>query len=536
MSNDWTTSVSGVRKRPHTQALVIDFDFQPKPASRPNVLAIQPWKICDRVLSILGNHSVELDSYASSAKLNKSRVSWKRRSDCAVLRTSLQELSLESTWRGIEAAASDTWYIRVTRGSGAGRHPAWLMNFDWHDRELSLAIATAHIPHDRSVQRLVNAAFEAAAQSPLLQCGRASVLEAECDPCNIVQADQYQPAFGPASYYSRAHWRQRSAAKPWIPYIAHANLLNKTQFAALGGHKFFKQLNAELRRDPRSSHTDIRISELPNHFIHLQLINIDAFWLTASWRSVEQSYLSDYKLLLTRLAANLGLLHFQDPQITSDLLAERRSFREVPKALVASSFAAAQKSPFTSLSPKQLKTVMSYYWSRPPRCIRTVGAISSPDTDPKFVTELHEATTCFNVLPLALGKSDKNKLSALPIYGLRTPDEPLLASPIRIGSTNSDRAIFSFDSHVDGYDAEIAAMDRKLPREAKPRRLKQLVCPDCQGRLFHARAAFEYPLDEELKDDPACWSHRQDFFTWFWLEAQCATCPWRALVADIECA
>ena len=169
---------------------------------------------------------------------------------------------------------------------------------------------------------------------------------------------------------------------------------------------------------------------------------------------------------------------------------------------------------------------MSHMWHHPPRCIREVAVVVEAD-DRQACDVGHECATHFWIQP------NEKVLEAYTVYGRGTRELPTLVGPVRVGSLKSERAVFEFDPAVDGWDGEGQSPERLLKREAP--RLRQFACPECKGRLFRLRAAFEYPLDDELADDPAAWARRQDWFTWFWLVGHCASCEWVGVVAEAEC-
>ena len=66
-------------------------------------------------------------------------------------------------------------------------------------------------------------------------------------------------------------------------------------------------------------------------------------------------------------------------------------------------------------------------------------------------------------------------------------------------------------------------------------RATQQVCAKCQSRAFKCWAVFQYASDTDGWEDPDVFARRQDYFSWFWLVAECAGCRKATIVTDVEC-
>jgi hypothetical protein len=168
---------------------------------------------------------------------------------------------------------------------------------------------------------------------------------------------------------------------------------------------------------------------------------------------------------------------------------------------------------------------MEHVWSHPPRIARGLARRLS------YVERLERPLdTRFGSNCTQFSLIGPEGCAATTVFGVQRKDLTFV-SPICLGSPDQQRAWFTFNDAIHGYDGE---MFPDLSRS--PRALRQLVCPTCSGRLFECSAVFEYPCDREGLEEDDLWARREDFFTWFYLVARCAACGWQRTVASVECA
>lgn len=534
MPSSWTTPARGITNRPLNLCLKVELDFSANPAANE----LRLWEIMERLLPILGDHPLTIDTLAEERTLLDNPRPWKAGRYSCNLNTTLATLTDRQLWLDIQPAFDHLCFIEVRRGTREQRHLVWWMKIDPqtgpYAPAFELAVCTAHVPKDMAsdVEALVHHVFQIGATMSACVGGRAG--HVEYLPDYAVSAMGCSASADPANYHPRDAaglacgenaWRTRPSDQPLIPYIAHANFVPCDVLKKLGGAPRLRTFAEALSCDPTPPM--FTVTDLPRGFANIQFGRFDVGNF-ASWIRDPSAMKAHAGIRwLAKEVAATGMFLFQDPTWEKQYLREVREARQRTLAQAAADRAAATRSRYREQSPAEIRDEMAYLWSHPPRCIRDVSVVARPTEAQRADHELHESTTIFWIRPNSLEE-------AFTVYGAPSTEEHRLSSPIHVGSLDPDRAVFTFDADTDGWDAESDQREHVLKRNRK--RLHQLACPDCQGRMFKLMAAFEYPIDDDLKDDPKAWARRQDYFTWFWLFAYCATCPWNSLIVDRECA
>jgi hypothetical protein len=539
MPNAWTTPTYGIPGRTTISAFKVELDF----AATPDPLSLRPWELMRIVLGIVGDHKLSISSHAPERVLIDTPRPWRAGRYSCELTAMLSDLGDEQLWRDIAPALQHNCYIWISRGTCERRHFAWW--FTWNPArglsacEFTLAICTAHIPTPQygpatALQNLIDTAFNLGALNEHCRGGRAgTVMWLPSRPPQPefagsyegMMPDHFQPQLGSGVLHDDSAWSWRDASKPLVPYIALSNLLAPGLIKALGGIDGIRKAHDNIAFDKQ--HPQFDLHALPSGFARLQFSDITDFTLRdAAGRDGTLDISRPGVHWFAVALAKAKLFLFQDESWQKRRRAENLAAQRAMAAKQIAESRSTRKSRFQERSKSEQRDELRHFWSNPPRCIHDVAAIAPP-TKELAAHGLHEHTTHFWIQP-------NQREEAFTIYGAPTGKPNTIASPIRIGSTKKDRAVAAFDASEDGWDAESSRRERLL--KTPERRLKQLVCPECQGRMFKPLAAFEYPMDDDLRSDAEAWKRRQDYFTWFWLIAYCATCPWNAVVADIECA
>lgn len=537
MPNSWTTPSEGLPGHPLDACLRIELDF----AENPDPSALCLWEAMALLCKILGDHKLELftlDMRNVASDPSGNCLGWRADKHGCSLKTSLAALSNKKIWLDSRAAFNEPCFISVLRGVRAERHLVWWLEF--HPRTgpyrpyIELAISVAHLTTDALpiVQSLIDVLFNIGATIPVCQAGRAAIVTHRTDFFGRSQGWSESPsqgnfhsASGAGLLHETFSWRTRLHEQAMVPYLAPINLFPPAVVRALGGPDRMSALAEQFAWIPAEPVFTTRT--LPNGFLQLQFGDLDRRLLLGDPEFASITLRNPGYRWIAKEIAKSGLFLFQDPSWEAQAIREARLYRQQSAAAAAAESAASKPSRFLEQSKSDLRAELSHMWSSPPRCIRDVSVVAPLSATQRKALGLHDSVTSFWIRPNA-------REEAFAIYGRSTGEPAQLASPIRVGSMKADRAAFNFDVHRDGWDGESSETpDRSAARAA---RLRQLICPACQGRLFKARAAFEYPLDDDLADDPQAFSHREDYFTWFWLFASCASCDWSGTVADIECA
>lgn len=535
MPSSWTTPTLGIKDRPLNICFKVELDF----STNPRVSDLRLWEIMGQLLPILGDHPLHIHTLTEERKLLDNPRPWKGGRHGCDLKTTLAALTNQQLWLDIQPAFNEWCYIEVRRGTREHRHLVWWMIFEPqtgpYAPTFELAICTAHVPKDMAaeVEALVHHIFQIGVSADSCAGGRAG--HVEYLPSYFTISMGFAESVSPANYHPRdaaglacgEHaWHTRPCNVPLIPYIAHANLVPREFLNKLGGAPRVRTFAEALSCDPITPM--FTVTDMPRGFANIQFGRFDVGNF-ASWIRDPSAMKAHVGIRwLAKETAAAGMFLFQDPSLEKRELRLVREFRQNALAQAAADRAAATRSPYRDQSHTEVRNEMAYFWAHPPRCIRDVSFVASPTLSQSTDHELHESTTSFWIRP-------SSREEAFTVYGAPTSGAThRFNSPIRVGAVDPDRAVFAFDANHDGWDAETDKRQQR-PRQTK-RRLRQLTCPDCQGRMFKLKAAFEYPIDDDLKDDPEAWAHRQDYFTWFWLFASCAACPWNSLIVDWECA
>jgi hypothetical protein len=512
----------------------LDFDDDPNPQH------LQLWEIMRHLVEILGDHRLQFCSIASERVLVKSPLPWRGRGS---LRTSLAAMTNRQFWIDAQPAFSDLCALEVRRGTAENRHFTWWMKYEPRATygqppmdtvglpSWELAISVAHIPEGagKSVQSLVDTVFRIGSESRSCAGGRAGLVQRvpivvapRTDLYAVPDTDHYRPMRGEGSLHRDHIWRARPAGRPLIPFIARTNLLAPGHLKKFGGMARLRRAADDLTSEPE--YPAFTPTSLKNGYAKLQFADIDEDYLSVCEDGYDHIGNVGYRWVVQE-AAGAGMFVFQSDHWEANARVAARHARMAAAEAVEYQRSAGVNASFTGMSKAELRAELAYLWSNPPRCVRDVAVAVLPGESE--ASGPHDCTTEFWIRP-------NTRDEAFAVYGTPMRDTNQLGSPIRVGAVRRERAAFTFDMESDGWDGEFSTRERLL--RPHPRRTKQFVCPECQGRMFKLRAAFEYPLDGELASDKAAWSHRQDYFTWFWLLARCAACDWRGTVGDCECA
>ena len=106
----------------------------------------------------------------------------------------------------------------------------------------------------------------------------------------------------------------------------------------------------------------------------------------------------------------------------------------------------------------------------------------------------------------------------------------VITSPVSVQCETCERIAPLFDPREHGYDAEHGYRP-SLPG-GEPQRF---ICPQCSGVTFAAYLTFNYQLYEP-DITPQQWTHIQDFFDGFAVDARCKHCGTLSSAAEHECA
>lgn len=494
----------------------------------PDLADLHAWELMAQLATLLGPHRLELHSHAEAKALYNTPADWRSSggSSGGTLRLSTHDLATEAFWRGVMAPITkDGWRFTACRGGGATRHRVWSLKMEAYPRSpvqlrFNLMLRHVHPSAAPEVQEFALKFFALAATSGDCVYGRGELLRWEDDE------DTIGGSLGAGGtldrLVKRELWRDAPIVeKPLVPGAFWANFLGNAHMDKLGSATELRERRLRITTIEGVGYRP-KFLTFPNGHCLVLLGPLEAFHLqrTSNWDWNHAHSFAMAATWLTHEYGKAGLLVEQELGWYDRVL---RDWEE-QRAVIAARSAADAADEYSPVQGADAVEYMTYFWQNPPRCVRPVAAVADPKDTHDEDNRFHALTTHFYIRP-------DGHDEAYTVYGRPTRESPLLASPIRIGSPKADRAVFAFDAASDGWDGEWR--DKTLP--SPPARMKQLVCPSCQGRLFRLRAAFEYPGDDEGLDDSAR-ERRQDFFTWFWLVARCASCGRRDVVADVECA
>lgn len=479
-----------------------------------------------QLVDLLGDHAVDIHA-SIRPEAWKTDIPWRQVTYGNDLTLPLSALCRPSYWRRIlkcQRDETDQPWIRAYRGGGKYRHLVWNLGNGYcggnRMAELLLAARHVHERRSRALERLILDFLATVASHASMVGGFAERYVAH--HANIVTIGGV-----PALSYDR--WMNESLRSDeyevgglQIPNPHWLTVLTPDQLAALGGGEALMSRaqaagEAWAHTNEVPSGTKIspiaRIEPLPKGAAAVVLIDTHDAIL---WRAeVFDGPLSEPPMLwFTQELAKAGLL-----------AASRHDRFDRYVARTRERVTTSDPHPVRArrISATARRKHNEYLQSHPPRCIQSSGeyTVAFP-----LKQRFADNAICFQLKPSNLARG-------MPIYGAVIAEKnAVLGSPLLVGALTRDRAVLAFDDRIHGFDGE--------QNEAAPERarllgaLKQLQCPKCAARLFEAWAIFE-----TLNADPDEWpkpDHPEDYFTWFWLVARCASCKWSKTVADIECA
>lgn len=169
---------------------------------------------------------------------------------------------------------------------------------------------------------------------------------------------------------------------------------------------------------------------------------------------------------------------------------------------------------------------IQYMQDHPPRCIVSCAAVP---TDEMAAFAGDDYGTYASIFQIRNEAGQREWL----VWGASDAGDAAKRSPVLVGSAQRDHAVFVFDETCDGYNGEFGLSDDS---KEVPVYQTAVNCPECGADRFNLTAVFQYSGDnEELNEDDLI-ARRQDFFAWFALLGCCTKCPWKGVIANVECA
>jgi hypothetical protein len=482
---------------------------------------------------LLGDHEVQLSAGDLHPKAWDTDLPWKRMQYGHNLDLPIRRLANASIWQRVERCIDGAFSsLGAHRGGGAARHLVWWLQYDIPneacDGDITLLL-TERMFRDplSSEMRALTCAFFSLGNPNLERrfgCGE------------LVYLDNAASKIG----WSVESWAYENFVnvaleeeKHQVPGVRWITFLTAEQLRRLGGFQRLRTSATELAAIGVLHLANTKYSEHPVERIHIEPLGDGAavflapidLTLNGMWfldgnctTEMEMGGLANYMWLTSHLRA-AGLLY----TIPDDWLERyrRAQLEAQSQVLEQEKEASARDADAAKRKTRKPKWSVPIELLPPPRCVTGAAKL---DPKPPRIKEMNESARCYR-----LGETD----DVLSVYGV-TADEPTrLKSPILVGSLNPKRAELHFDARIHGWDGEFS---EPVPEKSlSQRRLTQLICPKCQGRLFDTWAAFEPTEEEELPEEGGS-PPAQDLFTWFWLVARCAACKWSAVVADVECA
>jgi hypothetical protein len=496
----WNSPPAGYTDHDPRLMLCLEAEFD----TEPSFGQLRLWLVLAQLSALLGDHRVTLSSHAGAKHLFRTRFPWRS----APYRTELEGLlswfADERIWDPLRVAWPNPWEFTASRGGGKALHTVWRLQHTpvspVGPATLRLDIKARHVRENQiSDLRALAVEFFRAASGAGAYYGRGDLLH---------ERGRYEPPSFHNTAFAELWASSARRSAPLVPWVYRFNLLGPTRAARVGGAEPFlepsKRITCDIRTEPMGD--GLLVIAHPMH----------PYQLGSGPLAPEDLADSQFgsQWVLARFA-RAGMLAVQNMDWLESHISKEEECKREAKA------ARARGRP---KRPRPLTDWLPRLRSRPPRCIR---AVALPATDPlpaKLARQIHASTTQFAIRPPADHPGHT-------LYGRPGRGPTTLSSPIRAGSLNPDRAVFTFDTLRDGWDGA-QSTDEVRPTKV---RLRQLVCPACDSRHFHLRAIFEYPDDLDTLG-PEEKAHAEDFFTWSWLIARCASCSWQGIVADIECA
>lgn len=488
--SSWKTPPLGYdRKLGWYFCLEAHFEAAPIP-----LVACRPWETVAELLEMLGDHRVSMDSWAGTQRIARSEVDFRKSTYTHKFDAMASTLAKPEFWRRLGPAAEDLWSMEAMRGGSSPQRVWSLWNRLGRDDEhvgLALRVARTHVLQSR-IKTPMDPLWELA-QSFLARASAAGACYGRGDMRYTHETYREIPFDPPLTALAWAALRPgRDVA---VPDLHSINLLNAQLVRRLGG------LEALGHRIDSRTH-GWRVEELEGGAVLLMPVAGGPWALDFEERSPANTWLNFAALFS---AAGVFAIDVYARAHPCDL-----------KAVTAAHDRLEQEQREREARRDGLTQPAAPRPTRPPRFLQgLVKPAPASRTTP-------ENRLCFDVVGTG---SD----GALTVYGLPAGPREFYGV-LRAGSPHAGRAIFSFDARVDGYDAEI-----EYPPTLSRRKLAQLVCPSCQGRLFRLRLEVEYPDDLDPAD-PQQAARPEDFFSWLTAIARCAGCAWTGTVAEIETA
>jgi hypothetical protein len=500
--DQWRSPVAGFPGRNPHQFVVMESRL-----GRSEVLpaALNLHQVIALLAKLLGDHRVTIDSGMKARDVRHSRLGWRFEQYHISLHCLLSWLASADAWRQLDAIGSTHFSIDAHRGGGKTRELVW--RFEWDQGGAPrLRVRTKHFTKGEAteVNDLVSTFLRNSADAGAVY-GRAGLVQVP--PTH--RHTSPEPLFESVSRVF--HWEKAlDTGRPVVPWVQRVNLLDASRLEQLGGIEALKPFvvgSEGLQLESHGTHVIIWTNRLATWHFDDCLESSDG-----------EDHLSFAAEGLLHLFAKAGMLPVQNMDW---VLAQTEVWRREADPKTRSKLAQPVR-----VRGRPMSEWLQHLQTRPPRWLAGCAAAPSTGLPPKFADQFHPGCVHFAISPPE-GKS------ALTLYGAPIGSPVLVGSPVLAGSPSRDRAVAVFDQLSDGWDAQCVLEEDRPPIQAC--RVHQFKCPSCDGRLFRLRAILEYPddLDELPERDKA---RAEEFFTWLWIVATCASCNWCGIAADVECA
>jgi hypothetical protein len=484
-------------------------------------LGSKPWLACADLHELVGGNSAQFDTFVKDRVLIPTGLPWERASGGgARLTMRLDTWSSEATWRALEPVLGDLGWLRARRRAGRLRRTVWEMHFRPRDRrprfeshaQWTLALSACDVrQRDRK------------ALSGLFEQLYHRAAEAECvgGRANRVERNRRLRDTRFDGFWSTGHSRTDecfecadSHRRPCVPYISSVNLLSPAHVEQLNDPELLSGLARQADAEG-TTHADLVVRALPKGRLAVVLAEqlcVDR----RAWGIPQQrpDLMSDDNARVLHIAMQRrGMIHGFDDAEYEELF--DRCVRGIQREEVIDT-----PGPGRAIARTAVADIIAHLRENPPRCLNGHGRLLDLNT-------VADDAAAWRTLQVGY-ELDR----ATTLYGVRQPTEPTFTSPILAGATSPSRATLRFDLGEHGFDGE--QLERRLP--ARPRRLTQFVCAECQGRIFRITADFEFDITEWGLGTDAMADRPQDFFTWLNIRVACVACKWTGEAASIECA
>ena len=480
--------------------------------------------------SVLGEHPVKLTTCAVQGKAWRTDLPWRSVQYATALTLPISKLANSGVWRQvIDCIDGGPSNLEAVRGGGSTRHIVWHLEFEEHpgnSSRLELYIAEHHLNDRQTAQteKLIAQFFKCTTKVAPLLTGYGQVRHLEW-PCRFIGLWGSMP--NDQWVFEALQEMSREIGDSRIPWPRWITALTAEQVKALGGMGALAKRYSTFVNNLYPVHDVAAPRRIARSVVILPLGGAGLVLLSDVLRGLHCNRYGEHVSDTEPLHWFLDELRRADLLSIADPNGLKRSIdaTNVGIARYEAGAGAADAEPAPPAIP--LQKLLQHVREHPPSCLT---ASAQPGDDVPSFLRLDGNAAAFRIRSHGLA-------DALPIYG-RKPEfdaEPnTLQDPILVGSHKQPRAGLFFDARIHGWDG---AQSDPVPARARPiGRLTQLSCPECGGRLFHAWASFEYPDDIPESTNLSSGQCPEDFFSWFWLAATCASCKWSGLVADIECA